>query len=120
MRKFKFRAWLKKQKRFYPLDRTDSFSVFDDEDVIVTQFTGLFDREGKEIWEGDVLATQNDGKDGCDVWEEYVFQESVQWSNYGACFIGLPDDDENSIYGPKYCYVKGNIYEHPHILKEVK
>ena len=62
MREIKFRAWDNKQNKM----RNDGFSIYYDgsiqfadsiesKDFILMQYTGLKDKNGKEIYEGDIL-----------------------------------------------------------------
>jgi len=70
MRKLKFRAWSEEQKKLiqgYPLgeDQKNGFTVCGvsengeqettSDGLVLMQFTGLVDKNGKEIYEGDVL-----------------------------------------------------------------
>ena len=78
-------------------------------EVILTQYTGLKDKNDKEIYEGDIL-------DGV-----YI----VEWDDASARFI-LVDTEEK-----RYCRdlseyagsegdgITGNIYKNPELLKEV-
>lgn len=77
----------------------------------VGQFTGLLDKNGKEIYEGDILSGHDDGN------------VVVQWSKGntgwicsfadGNC-IGL---DEMCIWFGNHSTVIGNIYEHHELLE---
>lgn len=76
------------------------------------QFTGLHDRTGKEIWEGDIL--RNEHGTVC----------AVVWQNDECGFIATKPYDGNpncytydfSLY-PGLHEVLGNIYENPELLQ---
>lgn len=76
----------------------------------VGQFTGLTDKNGVEIYEGDIVKVDIFTKNYC-----IVFGESKKW---GASFQYKSD---YSIYYltenfAKDCVVVGNIYENPELL----
>lgn len=71
------------------------------EENVVMQFTGLKDKNGKEIWEGDVLKGKN--LEGFEEKAE-VKWDYVQWYP----LAGHRAFDE--------CEVIGNIYESPELL----
>ena len=60
MREIKFRAWSPEHKIMLPhefIDEETNLAMLNDEesDVVYMQYTGLCDRNGKEIYEGDMI-----------------------------------------------------------------
>jgi uncharacterized phage protein (TIGR01671 family) len=136
VRKIEFRAWDKREKRMgevtgirfsksqYPCVNVrfkqngkiiDERYCFGQEDgcdnVILMQFTGLYDKNGKEIYEGDVVRIDDLGIGIVD-YEEGRFamrrrEERFCWPVY--CRI------DRSSFVPE---VIGNIYENHELLKE--
>ena len=117
MREIKFRAWDKKDKFMVyspcpdlvifldgmvcigePCEATDNF--------ILMQFTGLLDKNGKKIYEGDIVKNEF----GID---EVYFNEGEFKKKSGiglGCSIGR--------LGSETMEVIGNIYENPELLRE--
>ena len=115
MREIKFRAWDKRNSRFLRhnihIDGDGmifwvfgySCEYFPKEDVEIEVFTGLRDKNGKEIYEGDVLGKSSCG---CPLVVEWLFGrfearscDSVLDRNYW-----------------KDCEVVGNIHENPELI----
>jgi len=76
------------------------------------QFTGLLDRNGKEIYEGDIIEVDDiESTKGTIVFDEGCFkllQKDTYYSNLSA-------------YNPSVmCRVAGNIYENPELLTNQK
>ncbi|PFA75838.1 YopX family protein [Bacillus cereus] len=76
------------------------------------QYTGLLDKNGKEIYEGDVVDTIYDGKlfTGVVVYDksELDFKATNGKENYGSNFQYLPCCEEVEVIG--------NLYENPELL----
>ena len=123
MREIKFRAWDSQIKKWYaPKDISvggdgvvwvcgDGFMGWEEvpPDVVhLMQFTGLHDKNGKEIWEGDILSN---GHYNCEV---YWNQER------GAWYWRTPSNQDGmAIYvcvNEGLFEVLGNVHEHPHLL----
>jgi hypothetical protein len=103
MRQIKFRAWDTEEKRFVEWDElrdTNEFQMGLDNDpiVILEQFTGLLDKNGKEIYEGDIV-------NGYVVW---YCDKTLMWS--------LPRRDDESLLDSYE--IIGNIHENPEKLIE--
>lgn len=116
MREIKFRAWSTKHKIMFPhesFDEETDLSMLNDEesDVVYMQFTGLHDKNGKEIYEGDIVRWHVNGitRDGI-----------VDYVDEAACFDmkNLNDDFYvcNDWFRGEY-EVLGNIYENPELLE---
>ena len=55
MREIKFRAWDKETKQFNWIELTNGETWIDKDWEPLQQFTGLLDKHGKEIYEGDIV-----------------------------------------------------------------
>lgn len=122
MREIKFRAWDKSSSVMvysgadvsWLSDKEvtvgDLVNSFEDESLM--QYTGLKDKNGKEIYEGDILDGHDDGLVKV-VWRGAGWE--CDFEDDGN--IGL---DEMCIWFGNNSEVIGNIYENPELLKEQK
>jgi len=130
MREIKFRAWDKGLKRMIylsePTVENDDFSgiifklrdyfvsAFSSdriEDLEIMQYTGLRDKNGREVYEGDIVRFK-------DWWDEEMVGE-VRYSEKDMAFTIVNDfwDGFPMMYADDL-EVIGNIYENPELLEE--
>ena len=93
-------------------------------DYELMQFTGLLDKNGKEIYFGDILATSNSNPE-FDIWSQEDFgltvvleketEIGVRYSNWAIDTSNNTDTD--SVYCTEFVSVIGNIYENPELLE---
>jgi uncharacterized phage protein (TIGR01671 family) len=114
MRTIKFRAWDKKNKEFAYL-----FMHGIDAEIIKhqegdfegwQQFTGLLDKNGKEIYEGDIVKTK-DEKIGEVEWNRYGWSVKI----HTKTDLGLKDYTRQN--PDALVEIIGNIYENSELLK---
>lgn len=92
--------------------------------IIPMQFTGLHDKEGKEIYEGDwvvqIFETDLGGSPEQENLEYDEFEGVVMWENCGFV-IDTKGDGKPEVDLSKYAYhleVLGNPHKNPDLLKE--
>ena len=129
--RFKFRV------PFYKHD--DTFAGFDFTDFIhglgaynagrvyrgeFEQCTGLKDKTGRLIYEGDILATSNNDPK-YDLWKPEDWGYTVvYWNEKNLCFAGtkwfIDGPEEESVFNAEFVEVVGNIHENPELLEAQK
>ncbi len=112
MREIKFRAWVECEnvmiRHREVIER--SHLQFDDDlgghKDIVMQYTGLKDKNDKEIYEGDIL------EDG------YTARKTAVWDNNRGAFIGQNGFNELLFFDLNVYEIIGNIHENPELINK--
>ena len=129
MREIKFRAWDKADKKYYrecdwlcwkPGGIQFCWTDYEKDETMVTQltkgtyvllqYTGLHDKNNKEIYEGDIIKTESDTSvliGWNDIYASFCLTKKG-WAS--AHYFGEAAD-------PDGCEVIGNIYENEGLLK---
>lgn len=82
----------------------------------VGQFTGLFDKNGKGIYEGDIVQLDYITTIGK---HRIGLSFEVKWCTQEGCWVGWDGFVENALQQTcKMFVVKGNIYDNPELMKE--
>lgn len=85
----------------------------EDNNIILMQYTGLKDKNGKEIYEGDIVYYETAAED--DAAQGYGPQALVEWLDKKASFVAM-DSGDNLLGIHQHLEVIGNTYENPELL----
>ena len=128
MREIKFRAWHKEEKImgevlgidilhkeiFFLNEDVDRYEHTDFKDIELMQYTGLKDKNNKEVYEGDIVKLRANHGIG-------VIKYYDEW---GAFVVEYIKPRPLTVLGMSYykedIEVIGNIYENPELIKEVR
>ncbi|WP_334806341.1 YopX family protein [Lacticaseibacillus paracasei] len=118
-REIKFRAFLNSKYYEKPrmlsweelLEQYDAIDMFQRDMMTLMQYTGLHDKNGREVYEGDVLDIGLRDQDGKPV------IAPVSYETYAAGYV--LDNGGNGIWQrlTEDCEVIGNIFENPKLLE---
>lgn len=100
----------------------EEIQVWDEEDVnfypvdpeTICQYTGLIDKNGKKIWEGDILEGHLDDKFPEDVTREKVIWHESGWKTEEP---GCVDKEYLDEFDTENFEVVGNVFDNPELLE---
>ncbi|EJZ8456844.1 YopX family protein [Enterococcus faecalis] len=137
----KFRAWDKRSKEMWKVstlhiedEYVDLFkkNIYENplndpwakfEDIILMQSTRLKDKNGVEIFEGDILKIIEVTNEGISeyitdvIWEDCSFVFKSEGVDYYDSFLGAFTGDPNTTYPLFELLVIGNVWDNPELLE---
>jgi len=130
MREIKFRAWDKKSKKWIcPPSYTHGemkiageiykhidylvmgIPNIENPNIEICQYTGLHDKNDKEIYEGDIVVGYTD-------FDSWSFEGKIIYSDYAQWLVERNDGAAEPIQAFDTYEIIGNIYENPELLSK--
>jgi hypothetical protein len=123
MREIKFRAWDKNLMQMFPVDGWQYSTVYvrspnnqkwcqPKENIVLMQYTGLKDKNGKEIYEGDIV--QYAGINCVIDMEVFSYLKPIDRD----AWFDLDPASDKLFERSSYFEIIGNIYENPELLTQ--
>lgn len=104
-----------KDDKWYISNKAGMPFAYDVRPETLCQFTGLCDKNGKKIWENDILMAHLD-----ESYPEYATYETVEWCTAGwvAHEAGCTDREYLDEFDLEHFEVVGNIFDNKELLQE--
>jgi uncharacterized phage protein (TIGR01671 family) len=121
-REIKFQVWDQDAKKMWTwedINKADQegilcfLDMLEEDQFIPRQFTGLRDKNGKEIYEGDIIRAKNGVQIGTVIWVESDCKYVVRWTKDNPTKMVYDSNMSSAQWGE----VIGNIYENPELLQ---
>ena len=122
MRVIKFRGWDKTGKRMIAnplitdinsaaeyIGINDAFSQLAYYNVVLQQYVGIVDKNGKEIYEGDIIQAEESGEKIEPVEVVWLHDQWLIHAYHADIYLSVTDWSEYEVIG--------NIYENPELIK---
>ena len=104
-----------KDDKWYISNKVGMPFAYDVRPETICQFTGLFDKNGKKIWENDILMAHLD-----ESYPEDATYETVEWnfSGWVTHEAGSTDREYLDEFDLEHFEVVGNIFDNKELLQE--
>ncbi len=119
MRTIKFRAWDKNTNKMVGWHDIASkvmfYDWFTDENHLIMQYTGLKDKNGKEIYEGDIIKTTTGGYKNA-IGGRAPIRKRIRSVEFNEGAFTFSDTPSVVMYSGDSVEIIGNIYDNPKLI----